>query len=326
MRGGGEEAMKIIVLDGYVLCPGDLDFSALEALGEVTVHHRTLPGEAAARIGDAPIVITNKVPITAQVMDACPKLRYVGVTATGYNIVDVAAAKARGIVVTNVPAYSTMAVVQHAVALLLHAMSRVAAYDARVKDGAWAQSRDFCFYAEPMQEICGKTLGVVGFGSIGRALTRAASALGMDVIVYTAHPSEERREPGMRFAPLDELLEKADVVSLHCPLTDATRGIIGEKAIARMKPGAMVINTARGPLVNAQAMADALHSGKIACYMADVMDAEPPREDDPLLSAPNTVITPHVAWAALETRKRLLHTVVSNVRAYLAGQPVNVVS
>ena len=326
MRGGGEELMRIVVLDGYVLCPGDLDFSALEALGEVTVYDRTPPQEAAERIGDAPIVIINKVPITEQVMDACPSLRYIGVTATGYNIVDVAAARARGITVTNVPAYSTMAVVQHTFALLLHAYSRVSAYDARVKDGAWAASRDFCFYAEPMQELFGKTLGVVGFGSIGRAMTRAASALGMDVLVYTAHPSNDRREPGMRFAPLGELLAKADVISLHCPLTDATRGMIGEEAIARMKPGAMVINTARGPLVNAQAMADALRSGKIACYMADVMDAEPPKASDPLLSAPNTVITPHVAWAAFETRSRLLDTVVSNVSAYLEGEPKNVVS
>jgi len=318
--------MRIVVLDGYVLCPGDLDFSALCALGETTVYDRTPQEEIIPRIAGAEIVITNKAPITAAVMDACPSLRYIGVTATGYNIVDAAAAKARGIVVTNVPAYSTMAVVQHAMALLLHASSRVYAYDARVKEGAWAASRDFCFYAEPMQELFGRTMGVIGFGSIGRAMTRAACALGMDVIVYTAHPSEGRREPGMRFAALEELLCQSDVISLHCPLTDETRGMIGAQAIERMKNGAMVINTARGPLVDAVAMSRALESGKIACYMADVMDTEPPRADDPLLCAPNTVLTPHVAWAALETRKRLLHTVVENLKAYLDGEPKNVVS
>lgn len=318
--------MRIVVLDGYVLCPGDLDFSALCELGDVTVYDRTPQEEIISRIAGAQAVITNKAPITAAVMDACPDLCYIGVTATGYNIVDVAAAKERGIVVTNVPAYSTMAVVQHAMALLLHASSRVYAYDARVKDGAWTASRDFCFYAEPMQELFGATMGVVGFGSIGRAMTRAACALGMDVVVYTAHPSEDRREPGMRFVTFDELLEQSDVISLHCPLTDETRGIIGAQAIDKMKTGAMVINTARGPLVDALAMSRALESGKIACYMADVMDVEPPRADDPLLSAPNTVITPHVAWAPLQTRKRLLDVVISNLRAYLACKPQNVVS
>lgn len=318
--------MKIVVLDGYVLCPGDLDFSALEALGDVTVYDRTAACDVVARIGDAQAVIINKVPITAEIMDACPNLRYIGVTATGYNIVDVSAARARGITVTNVPAYSTMAVVQHALALLLHHSSCVGTYDARVKEGAWAQSRDFCFYAEPMQELFGKTLGVVGFGSIGRAMTRVCAALGMDVLVHTAHPSEDRCEPGMRFVSMEELLEKADVISLHCPLTEHTHGIIGKEAIEKMKQGAVVINTARGPLVDGEAMAAALEAGQVGAYLADVMDVEPPRGDEPLLSAPHTVITPHVAWAALETRARLLHTVVDNLRAYLTGRPVNVVS
>lgn len=318
--------MEIVVLDGYVLCPGDLDFSALNALGSVTVYDRTDAAQAAQRIGRAQMVITNKVPITAEIMDACPQLRYVGVTATGYNVVDVAAARERGVVVSNVPAYSTMAVVQHTLALLLHAFSRVACYDARVREGAWESSRDFCFYAEPMQEMCGKTLGIIGFGSIGQAMTRAALALGMDVIVHTAHPSESRRLPGMRFVSLEELLAQSDVISLHCPLTEKTRGVIGAEAIAAMKRGVYVVNTARGPLVNAAAMAQALEAGQVGCYMADVMDAEPPRADDPLLHAKNTVITPHVAWAPLQTRRRLLDVVVDNVRAYLAGTPQNVVS
>ena len=318
--------MKIVVLDGYVLCPGDLDFSALEALGDVAVYARTAQEDIVKRIGDAQIVITNKVPITETVMQMCPNLAYIGVTATGYNIVDVAAAKARGIVVTNVPAYSTMAVVQHALALLLHSFSRVAAYDARVKEGAWVKSRDFCFYDQPMMELFGRTIGIVGFGSIGKAMARVCAALGMEVLVHTAHPSEDRCIPGMRFASMDELLEKADVLSLHCPLTEKTKGLIGEAAIGKMKPGAYVINTARGPLVDSAAMAKALEMGKIACYMADVMDTEPPKAQDPLLAAKNTILTPHVAWAPYETRKRLLGVVVENIRAYLAGKPQNVVS
>lgn len=318
--------MKIVVLDGYVLCPGDLNFSALGALGDVTVYDRTAADQVIARIGDAQAVIVNKVKITAEIMDACPALRYVGVTATGYNVVDVAAARARGVTVTNVPAYSTMAVVQHTLALLLHAFSRVADYDARVKQGAWVRSQDFCFYGEPMQELFGKTLGVIGFGSIGRAMTRVASALGMDVIVYTAHPSEDRLEPGMRFAPLDELLAQSDVITLHCPLTEKTLGLIGADAISQMKRGAYVINTARGPLVDVGAMAQALKEERLAGYLADVMDTEPPCEEDPLLSAPNTVLTPHVAWAPLQTRRRLLDAVTENLRAYLAGESRNVVS
>lgn len=318
--------MKIVVLDGYVLCPGDLDFSALCALGEVTVYDRTAACDVVARIGDAQAVIINKVPITAEIMDACPNLRYVGVTATGYNIVDVSAARARGMTVTNVPAYSTMAVVQHALALLLHQSSCVSAYDARVKEGAWAASRDFCFYDRPMTELAGRTIGIVGFGSIGRAMTRVCAALGMEALVYTAHPSEDRIEAGMRFVSMEELLEKADVISLHCPLTDKTHGMIGEEAIARMKRGAIVINTARGPLVNAEAMAAALEDGRIGAYLADVMDTEPPRDGSPLLEAKNTVITPHVAWAPFETRRRLLDVVAENVRAYLSGKPQNVVS
>lgn len=318
--------MKIVVLDGYVLCPGDLTFSALEALGDVTVYDRTPASLVQARIADADAVIVNKVPITAALMDACPKMRYIGVTATGYNIVDVAAARERGITVTNVPAYSTMAVVQHALALLLHVSSRVGAYDARVRDGTWVSSSDFCFYDQLMTELMGETIGIVGFGSIGRAMARVCAALEMNVIVHTAHPSPERAQDGMRFVSMDELLADSDVISLHCPLSPETKGMIGREAIARMKRGAIVINTARGPLVDAQAMVDALAGGTVGAYLADVMDAEPPTADDPLLSAPNTVITPHVAWAPRRTRERLLDVVVSNLKAYLSGKPQNVVS
>ncbi|MDO5299692.1 MAG: D-2-hydroxyacid dehydrogenase [Clostridia bacterium] len=315
--------MKIVVLDGYTLCPGDLDYGALGELGEVIVYERTPPELAAERIADAPVILTNKVPITREVIDACPALRYVGVLATGYNVVDVQAAAQRGIVVTNVPAYSTQAVVQHAIALLLHDLSRVAAYDAQVKAGRWQRSEDFCFFAEPMEEIAGKTLGIVGFGHIGQAMARAAGGLGMRVLVHTPHPRDGWND--VQFVTLEALLGQSDVISLHCPLTEKTRGLIDARAIEMMRRGVRVINTARGPLIDGAAMAQALREGHVACYMADVMEAEPPRAGDPLLDAPNTVITPHVAWAPRQTRERLLRTAVGNVRAFLAGEPRNVV-
>lgn len=318
--------MRIVVLDGYTLCPGDLTWDSLRALGEVTVYDRTPADLTIERIGDAPVVLTNKVVITRAIMRACPALRYVGVLATGYNVVDIEAARELGIVVTNVPAYSTQAVVQHAMALLLHSVSHVAQYDAQVKAGRWAGSPDFCFYADPMEELAGKTMGIVGFGHIGQAMARAALGLGMRVIVSTPHPKPELAGEGLRFAPMDEMLPACDVLSLHCPLTEKTRALVNARTIAAMKDGVRVINTARGPLVDGEAMAAALAIGKVACYMTDVMECEPPRADDPLLSAPNTVITPHVAWAPRETRERLLSIAVGNVQAFLAGAPRNVVS
>lgn len=317
--------VKKVVLDGYTTSPEDETCACYRAMGDTTVYARTAPEETAARIGDAQIVLTNKVLITREVMEACPNLRYVGVLATGYNVVDIAAAKERGIVVTNVPAYSTQAVAQHAMALLLNDMSHVAAYDARVKRGDWANSPDFCFFAEPAEEIAGKTLGIIGFGHIGQAMARAALGMGMRVLVSTPHPGKSAPE-GARFVAFGELLSQSDVISLHCPLTEATRGLIGEAAIRQMKSGVRVINTARGPLVDARAMADALASGRVGCYMADVLDQEPPRADDPLLHAPHTVLTPHVAWAPRQTRERLVRVAVENVRAFLNGEPQNVVS
>jgi len=315
--------MRIVVLDGYTLFPGDLDMSPLEALGEVTFYDRTPREEVAARIGDAPIVLTNKARITREVIGACPALRYIGVLATGYNVVDVEAACERGIIVTNVPAYSTQAVAQHTIALLLASMSRVHRYDAAVKRGEWSRCPDFCFFAGSSQEIAGKTLGVIGFGSIGQAVARAALGLGMRVIVYTRTPKEGHAD--VRFVGLDELLAGSDVISLHCPLTDATKGIVSERAIAAMKDGVQIINTARGPLVDEDAVAGALESGKIGCYMADVLSAEPPLADNPLLHAPNTILTPHIAWAPLETRERLRDIAVKNVRAFMEGAPQNVI-
>ena len=319
-----EKGKKIVVLDGYTLCAGELNFDALRALGDVTVYDRMDQKDVAARIGDAQIVLTNKAQITADVMAACPQMEYVGVTATGYNIVDVAEARRRGIVVTNAPAYSTQAVAQHTFALLLESLSHVGAYSEQVRGGAWQASTDFCFFGQPMEEIAGKTIGLIGFGHIGQSVAKIALAFGMKVLVCVPH--EKAGWNDVRFVTLDELLKESDVVSLHCPLTGENRGMIDADAIAKMKPGVRVINTARGPLVDEHAMAAALESGKAACYMADVLGEEPPVHGSPLLGMQNAILTPHVAWAPLQTRQRLMDIVVGNVEAFVKGEPINVVS
>ena len=319
------EKIRIVVLDSYALCAGELCFARLEKMGDLRVYERTPQELAVERIGDAQIVLTNKVLITREVMEACKEIRYIGVTATGYNVVDVQAAAQRGIVVTNVPAYSTQAVAQHVLALLLHSLSHVANYDACVKQGKWISSRDFCFYDAPMEELSGKTMGIVGFGSIGQSVARIALAMDVHVLVHTPHPKTEWEERGVRFVSLDELLAESDILTLHCPLTEQTRGMLGKAAIAQMKKGVRVINTARGPLVDEEAMAHALREGRVACYMADVLSTEPPAADNPLLQAPHTVITPHVAWAPRQTRERLLAIAEENVHAFLEGKPVHVV-
>lgn len=319
------EKIRIVVLDSYALCAGELCFARLEKMGDLRVYERTPQELAVERIGDAQIVLTNKVLITREVMEACKEIRYIGVTATGYNVVDVQAAAQRGIVVTNVPAYSTQAVAQHVLALLLHSLSHVANYDACVKQGKWISSRDFCFYDAPMEELSGKTMGIVGFGSIGQSVARIALAMDVHVLVHTPHPKPEWEERGVRFVSLDELLAESDILTLHCPLTEQTRGMLGKAAIAQMKKGVRVINTARGPLVDEEAMAHALREGRVACYMADVLSTEPPAADNPLLQAPHTVITPHVAWVPRQTRERLLAIAEENVHAFLEGKPVHVV-
>ncbi len=316
--------MKIVVLDGYTLCPGDLNFDALKEFGEVAVYDRTAKEDVTDRIGDAQIVLTNKTVISREIMLACPAMRCIGVLATGYNVVDIAAASELGIVVTNVPAYSTQAVAQHTFALLLACMSRVHEYDAQVRMGRWQASPDFCFYAGAMEEIAGKTLGIVGFGNIGQAVARIALAFGMRVLVHT-----RTQKPGwseVEFVSREELFAQSDVITLHCPLTEKTQSMIDSAAIGKMKDGVRLINTSRGPLVDEAAVAEALDKGKIACYMADVLSTEPAKEDNPLLAACNTVITPHVAWAPLQTRARLLDIAVENVRDFLKGSPRNVVS
>ena len=309
--------MKIIVLDGYVENPGDLSWEPLAALGELTVYDYTAPAEVIARIGDAPVILTNKTVITREIMDACPQVKYIGVLATGFNVVDIAAAKEKGIVVTNVPAYSTQAVAQFTMALLLEICHHVGKHNDAVQQGRWSACRDFAFWDYPLIELAGKTIGIVGYGRIGQATAMAAQALGMKVLAYSRHGQ------GEPFVPLDELYARSDLVSLHCPLTAENAGMINRETIAKMKDGVILINTARGGLVNDADLRGALLSGKVYAAAADVVTVEPIRADSPLLGLDNMILTPHIAWACYETRQRLMDIAVDNVRQYLAGTPVN---
>lgn len=317
--------MRIVILDGYTENPGDLSWDGFRELGELTVYDRTPAGEITRRIGSAEIVVTNKTPLSAEIFDACPGIRYVGVLATGYNVVDVAAAAKKGIVVTNIPSYGTAAVAQFVFALLLEACHHVWPHSQSVKSGEWARRGDFCFWDYPLIELEGKTLGVIGFGRIGRRTAGIARAFGMDVLAYDANLDAATEGEGIRYAALDELMRRSDVISLHCPLTNETQGIIGARAIARMKDGVILINTARGPLVVEDDLAAALRSGKVAYAAVDVVSSEPIRPDNPLLRAPNCIITPHIAWAPLESRRRLMDIAVENLRAFLRGEPQNAV-
>jgi glycerate dehydrogenase len=315
--------MKIVVLDGHTLNPGDLGWDGLEALGECTVYERTPPAEVVARSRGVEIVLTNKTVIDRQVMEALPELRYVGVLATGYDVVDVRSAADRGITVTNVPSYGTESVAQAVFALLLELVSHVGLHAASVREGNWARAEDFCYWEKPITELGGLTMGIVGYGAIGRAVARIARAFLMEVTVHTEPPQEE---PGTAFVGLDRLFAESDVVTLHCPLTPATRGLVGAERLALMKPTAFLLNTARGPLVDEDALARALNEGRIAGAGLDVLPAEPPPSDCPLLAANNCLITPHVAWAARASRERLMRSAVGNVTAFLAGRATNVVS
>jgi len=318
--------MKIVVLDGRMLNPGDLSWAGLEKLGQLAVHDLTPPGAIADRIGDADIVITNKAPISRRDIDACPSLRYIGVTATGYNIVDVAAAKERGIPVCNVPTYGTMAVAQFATALMLELCHHVGLHDADARSGGWSKASDWCYWLTPLVELDGKTLGIVGYGRIGQAFGRIGQALGMKVLAVDEFPDKRLECATMRYVDLDGLYAEADVISLHCPLLASNKGMIDRHAIAKMKPSAFLINASRGPLVVEQDLADALNSGRLAGAGLDVLSAEPPAPDNPLLSAKNCIVTPHIAWAAKESRARLLAVSVENVAAYLSGRPQNIVN
>lgn len=321
--------MKIVVLDGYTLNPGDMSWEGLEALGEVTVYDRTSPEEVAERAGEAEVVLTNKVILDREVLGRLPKLKYIGVLATGYNVVDVAEARRKGIDVTNVPAYSTASVAQMVFALLLELTQQVGHHAHLTRWGHWSENQDFCFWDRPLVELEGLTMGVVGFGAIGHRVARIAAAFGMKVLAHTAHPENYRQSPeaaGARFVELDELFSASDVVSLHCPLTPQTQGMVDERRLGLMKPTACLINTGRGPLIDEQALADALKGKKLAGAGLDVLSTEPPPGNNPLLTAPNCFVTPHIAWATRASRERLMATVVANVRAFLAGKPQNVVN
>jgi len=308
--------MKIIILDGYTENPGDLSWDGFASLGELTVYEHTPAEEIIPRIGDAQIVITNKTPLSAQVFDACPQIRYVGVLATGYNVVDVDAARAHGAVVTNVPTYGTQAVAQYVFALLLELCHHVGHHNAAVQQGRWTQGRDFCFWDHPLVELAGKTLGIIGYGRIGQAAAQIARAFGMKVLACSAHGGEG-------LVPLDKVLCESDVISLHCPLTRENTGMISRDAIARMKDGVMIINTARGPLIDEEALREALLAGKVQGAALDVVSTEPIRADNPLLGLDNCLITPHIAWAPKESRQRLMDVAVENLKAFLSGTAVN---
>jgi glycerate dehydrogenase len=312
--------MNIVVLDGYTLNPGDLSWAGLSELGALKVYDRTEAGEIIPRASGAEIVFTNKTPITEETLSACPNIKFIGVLATGYNVVDVEAARARGIPVTNIPTYGTAAVAQMVFALLLELCHHVGAHAKAVSDGRWSASKDFCFWDFPLIELAGKTLGLIGYGRIGQATARIARALGMEVLAYDPFGEDDS------LVTLDELLRRSDVISLHCPLFPETRGIICRDNLMKCKRGALLINTARGPLVVEEDMREALISGQLAGAAVDVVSTEPIRPDNPLLTAPNILITPHIAWAPRESRQRLMDIAVANLRAFLAGAPENVVN
>lgn len=313
--------MKICILDGYSLNPGDLDWSPVERLGDMTLFDRTPADKIVERAADADIVLTNKVPFSADTLRQLPRLRFICVLATGYNIIDTEAAARQGVVVANIPAYSTMSVAQMAFAHILNITNHVASYAREVADGKWTNCPDFCFWDSALTELAGKTMGIVGLGNTGMATARIAVAMGMKVVAMTSKSADTLPE-GITPAPLDDVLASADVVSLHCPLTPSTRHLINAASIAKMKPSAILINTGRGPLVDEQAVADALNGGRLAAFGADVLSQEPPRGDNPLLSARNCFLTPHIAWATLEARTRLMSTATENVRQFIAGEPV----
>lgn len=325
-RLGGKQ-MRIVILDGYTENPGDLSWDGFKALGELTVHDRiTEPGRIAEYIGDAEVIYTNKTPITRETIGRCPNLKYIGVLATGYNVVDIEAAKEAGVIVTNIPSYGTNAVSQHTIALLLELCHHAGDHSRSVKKGEWTGSRDWCFWNYPLIELAGKTMGIIGFGRIGQSTARIAQALGMKILACDIRREEALESENCRYVSLDNLLEDSDVISLHCPLLSDNAGIINKNTIAKMKDGVLLINTSRGLLIVEEDLRDALNSGKIAGAAVDVVSTEPIQGDNPLLQAKNCIITPHIAWAPKESRQRLMDIAVNNLKAFLDGAPVNVVN
>ena len=316
--------MKIVILDGYTANPGDLSWDELKTMGELTVYDRTSKSETVERAAEADIVLTNKVIIGRQEMEQLPRLKYIGVLATGYNVVDIEAAHQRGITVTNVPAYSTESVAQMVFAHLLTVTNRTEHYAQENRQGRWTANKDFCYWDFPHMELAGKLFGIVGLGNIGQRVAAIAHAFGMKVCAYTSKSAEQLPDY-MQKLPLTDILSACDIVSLHCPLTPATHHLINRQTLQQMKPSAILINTGRGPLVDDQAVADALAEGKLAAFCADVLTEEPPKATNPLLKQPNAYITPHIAWASTEARVRLLAVAISNVRSFVNGHPQNIV-
>ena len=314
--------MKIVVLDGYGLNPGDLSWDAVSQLGELTVYDRTSSEEVIERSAGAEAILTNKTVITAEIMEALPDLKYIGVLATGYNVVNIDAAREKGIVVTNIPAYSTPSVAQMVFAHILNIAQQVQHHSEEVRKGRWTNNADFCFWDTPLIELREKKIGLVGLGHTGFNTARIAIGFGMQVTAYTSKSSLQL-PPEIKKRTLDELFSECDIVSLHCPLTDETKEFVNAERLRLMKPTAILINTGRGPLVNEQDLADALNAGKLYAAGLDVLSSEPPKADNPLLTARNCYITPHIAWASLEARTRLMDILVENIKAFQAGKPVN---
>ncbi len=315
--------MKAVILDGYTVNPGDLTWAELEAFTQLTVYDRTEPKDVIERIGDAVAVFSNKVILTEEIMTACKQLKYIGILATGYNNVDLKAASNLGITVTNIPDYSTDIVAQFSIGLMLEVCHNIAVHDKSVKQGEWCKAKDFSYFVKPLIELAGKTFGIIGMGKIGFQTAKIAHALGMKVIHFNG---KRTKETPWENVDLDYLLANADVISLHCPLTEESRNIINKDTISKMKPTAIIINTSRGPVINEHDLAEALNNGRIYAAAVDVVSAEPIKPDNPLLTAKNCIITPHIAWSAKETRNRLLGIAVNNLRQFSAGNPVNVIN
>lgn len=318
--------MKIVVLDGYGMNPGDLSWNELEKLGDVTVYDRTAPSDVIKRSANADMLLTNKVVLDRQIIEKLPDLKYIGVLATGYNVVDIVTAREKGVIVTNIPAYSTASVAQMVFSLLLAITNNVEHYTADNRAGRWSRNADFCYWDEPLTELAGKTFGIVGFGNIGSKVAGIAIALGMKVMALSSKSADALPAGVYKAENLDKLLKESDVLSLHCPLTDSTKHLINADTLAKMKPSAILINTGRGPLVDEKALADALNNGKLRGAGVDVMSCEPPTIDNPLLYARNCYTTPHLGWATIEARQRLMDIAVANVANFIKGTPTNAVN
>lgn len=317
--------MNIVVLDGYTLNPGDITWEGLEKLGDLTVYDRTPEDKVIERIGNAEVVFTNKTPISKETLDACSNVKFIGVLATGYNVVDVVSAKEKNIPVANIPTYGTDAVGQFAIALLLEICHHIGHHNKVVHEGAWENNADWCFWDYPLIELAGKTMGIIGFGRIGQSTARIAKALGMKILAFDEYPNDAGKELA-EYVSLDTLFAKSDVISLHCPLFPSTQGIINKYNISKMKDGVIILNNSRGPLIEEQDLADALNSGKVYAAGIDVVSTEPIKNDNPLLTAKNCIITPHIAWAPKESRQRLMDIAVNNLDAFIEGNPKNIVN